>query len=202
MQSLAKTFHSIFAPSQYLADRAKKNLKLPIQIIRHGAHEHRSHIGGRGFIFVGSIAEHKGPHIVFEAWRKSMYAHQKLTFYGPLHDYSLIPKQNWEGKRSHAEILDLLQHSDALIMGSIWPENAPLVITEALSMGCPVIAPRIGGIPEMILDGKNGLLYRPGDIADLTKKIDLYTTISGFNTRPQYFSEIAQQYILAYKQSL
>ena len=49
-------------------------------------------------------------------------------------------------------------------MGSRWRENAPLVILEARAAGCPVVAPEIGGIPELIQDGVDGYLFEPNNV--------------------------------------
>ena len=46
-------------------------------------------------------------------------------------------------------------------MGSIWPENAPLIILEARAAGCPVVAPALGGIPEILTPGVDGVLFDP-----------------------------------------
>ena len=115
-----------------------------------------------------------------------------------MNDHSLIPKKSWKGVKSNEEILTILQHSDALIMGSIWPENAPLVISEAHAVGCPVIAPRIGGIPELIENQENGLLYEAGNIKDLAKKI-AKISFPKFDSRPPLHSENVQTYIELYK---
>jgi glycosyltransferase involved in cell wall biosynthesis len=56
---------------------------------------------------------------------------------------------------------------------SIWPENAPLVIQEAFWTKTPVIASRIGGIPERVREGMDGLLFNPGDAQDLRAKMEL-----------------------------
>jgi glycosyltransferase involved in cell wall biosynthesis len=56
-----------------------------------------------------------------------------------------------------------LEAAHALVLGSTWPENAPLTVLEALAAGRPVVAPRIGGIPEQLRDGEGGLLYDPRD---------------------------------------
>ena len=60
---------------------------------------------------------------------------------------------------------------DVLVVPSIWPENAPLVIQEAFLAGIPVVASRIGGIPEMVTDGKNGLLFTAGDAVALSRTL-------------------------------
>ena len=58
---------------------------------------------------------------------------------------------------------------DAVVMGSIWYENAPMVIQEAFLYGRPVLAPRLGGMAEKVHEGRSGLLFAPGDAADLAR---------------------------------
>src|SRR5262249_46202860 len=50
-------------------------------------------------------------------------------------------------------------------------ENAPRALIEAMSLGCPTVAARVGGIPEILQDQGNGLLHRPEDPDDLAAKI-------------------------------
>ena len=57
---------------------------------------------------------------------------------------------------------------------SIWYENSPIVIQEALSAGIPVIASRIGGIPEKIKEGGNGFLFEPGDVEQLVNHLKYF----------------------------
>jgi len=45
------------------------------------------------------------------------------------------------------------------------------VIQEAFLAGIPVVASRIGGIPEMVIEGQNGLLFRAGDSEDLSRTL-------------------------------
>ena len=63
---------------------------------------------------------------------------------------------------------------DVLVVPSLWPENSPLVIHEAFMHGAPVIAARIGGIPGLVSDDVNGLLYepyRPEDLAAVLQRV-------------------------------
>ena len=60
---------------------------------------------------------------------------------------------------------------DALVFPSVWEETSGIGAREALAAGVPVIASRIGGIPETVRHGTNGLLFEPGDPADLARQI-------------------------------
>ncbi len=66
------------------------------------------------------------------------------------------------GRRAPAEVLWLLEHSAALVVPSIY-EGMPLVILEAMVAGVPVIASRVSGIPEVVLDPETGWLVKPED---------------------------------------
>ena len=55
-------------------------------------------------------------------------------------------------------------------------EGIPLVLMEAMARGKPVLAPAITGIPELVLDGKNGFLYRPGSLEDFVARVELIPT--------------------------
>jgi glycosyltransferase involved in cell wall biosynthesis len=68
------------------------------------------------------------------------------------------------GARPRAEVLGLLASADLVVLPSAW-ENFPHAAVEALAMGTPVVATRVGGVPEIVHDGENGLLVEPGDAA-------------------------------------
>lgn len=69
------------------------------------------------------------------------------------------------------EIASVFQNIDMLIVPSLWQENSPLVIQEAFLAETPVIASRLGGIPEIVQNGINGLLFNPGDVDELREKM-------------------------------
>jgi glycosyltransferase involved in cell wall biosynthesis len=66
------------------------------------------------------------------------------------------------GPLPRERVLELLAVADAVLLSSSW-ENFPHVLVEALSVGTPVIATRVGGVPEIVEDGVNGLLVPAGD---------------------------------------
>jgi glycosyltransferase involved in cell wall biosynthesis len=66
------------------------------------------------------------------------------------------------GSVSRDDVLRLFRAADASVLPSAW-ENYPHTVVEALAVGCPVIATAVGGVPEVVRDGENGLLVPPGD---------------------------------------
>lgn len=86
----------------------------------------------------------------------------------------LRPRLATTGVRVHGpvepdRVPGLLASLDLLVVPSIWAENSPIVIREALASRVPVVASRIGGIPETVVDGVNGRLFRAGDVEDLAR---------------------------------
>lgn len=74
------------------------------------------------------------------------------------------------------------QRAAVVAVPSLW-ENYPNVILEALSYGTPVIASRVGGIPEMVRHRKEALLVRPGDPKSLAKSLEYILTEKGLAFR-------------------
>lgn len=75
------------------------------------------------------------------------------------------------GFKKPTELKPLIINAEAVIIPSIWPENMPLSLLEAMSLGKTVIASHLGGLPEVIAAGQNGLLFEPGDVEDLARQI-------------------------------
>jgi glycosyltransferase involved in cell wall biosynthesis len=76
------------------------------------------------------------------------------------------------GKLGNREVERAYAETDILVLPSIWRENQPVSITEAMAAGIPVIAARAGGIPELVEDGVTGLLFDAGEVAQLADRID------------------------------
>jgi len=75
------------------------------------------------------------------------------------------------GFQTGKALTTLISESKAVLVPSLWYENFPYTILESLAMGKLVIASWIGGIPELIHDGTNGLLVTPGDAESLYQAI-------------------------------
>lgn len=77
------------------------------------------------------------------------------------------------GAQPRERVLELFRAADASLLSSSW-ENFPHSVVEALAVGTPVIATAVGGVPEVVRDGENGLLVPPGDPAALAVAIRRY----------------------------
>ncbi len=75
------------------------------------------------------------------------------------------------GQLSEAETLAEVAASDVLVLASFM-EGLPVVLMEAMALGVPAIASRVAGVPELIEDGHEGLLFNPTDWTDLAQKLE------------------------------
>ena len=70
-----------------------------------------------------------------------------------------------------ADIPWLLGGKDLGVVPSVWWDNAPQTVFEMLACGVPVLGAAVGGIPDFVEDGVNGILFRANDRADLAAKL-------------------------------
>jgi glycosyltransferase involved in cell wall biosynthesis len=75
------------------------------------------------------------------------------------------------GQVSHAEVLQRMKLATALLVPSLWFEGFPVVVAEAFAVGLPVVASDIGSLSNVIVEGQNGLLVRPGDADGLMRRL-------------------------------
>jgi glycosyltransferase involved in cell wall biosynthesis len=86
----------------------------------------------------------------------------------------------FEGHCDGAHLAALYRNAAFVVVPSEWYENAPMSVLEAFAYGKPVVASRIGGIPEMVSDGENGYLFTWGSREELRAKMeDLWSDRSG-----------------------
>ena len=79
------------------------------------------------------------------------------------------------GAGTRDDVLALFRAVDVGLLTSAW-ENLPHTLLEALAVGTPVIATAVGGIPEVVVDGENGVLVPAGDVAAIAAAIDRLRT--------------------------
>src|SRR4051812_26912041 len=132
---------------------------------RRAAGDERLRIG-----FVGTLVWHKGVHVLIEAAR-SLREQFEIQIHG---DPAVFPDYVAQLRKTAAglpvmfrggfdrdRVDEVYEAFDVLVVPSLWPENSPLVIHEAFMRHVPVVAARIGGVPDLVGHGVNGLLYEP-----------------------------------------
>jgi glycosyltransferase involved in cell wall biosynthesis len=75
------------------------------------------------------------------------------------------------GAGTREDVVTLFRAVDAALLTSAW-ENLPHTLLEALAAGTPVIATAVGGIPEVVVDGENGLLVPAGSVEAISGAIE------------------------------
>lgn len=176
---------------------------------------------GRGgyAVFVGRLSPEKGVDTLLAAWERLHGALPlKVVGDGPLADRVRAaclrdPRIEWLGRRSPEEVLDIVGAAACLVMPSTWYETFGRTIVEAFSRGTPVVAARIGALTELVDEGRTGLLFKPGDAADLASKVErLLADPAGLERRRQaareeyerkYTADVNYRLLLAiYEQAL
>jgi len=122
-------------------------------------------------LFVGRFDKIKGGDLVLEAFGNlaSERPELKLTFIGPGID-GTPPGVNCTGTLPYSEVAKLRTKHFLTISASRY-EVFGYTVLEAMSFGCPVVASNIGGIPELIHDGENGLLFDAGNVDSMVQAI-------------------------------
>ncbi len=132
------------------------------------------------FLFIGALAPLKRPMdlLLAHAELRKQFPNLETIFCGETEDtgylrsmHKVIAEKKIEGVRflgrvSQEKLADLLKGSVALVLPSA-QENSPMTIAEAMAIGVPVIATWVGGVPEILEDGKTGFLFEVGDTKEM-----------------------------------
>jgi glycosyltransferase involved in cell wall biosynthesis len=126
------------------------------------------HQPGDHCLYVGRLSREKGVEVLVQAAIETG-ARVKLVGDGPLRPQlqAMIERSGADvellGFRTGHELAAAVQASAAVVMPSICHDNSPLAVIEAMAWGKPVIGSRVGGIPELVHDGQQGVLVAHGD---------------------------------------
>ena len=143
---------------------------------------------GKHILFVGKLTEKKGVNYLLEAFAsiKSQISDVKLVIVGGglLEESLKLQAENldilnsvlFKGFQKKETIQTFYQACDLVVIPSIIDakgetEGLPVVLLEALASGKPVVATRVGGMPDLIREGENGFLVPQKDALALAEKI-------------------------------
>lgn len=142
--------------------------------------------------FVGNLSKWKGVHILLQAAKllenSGHYFYYAIIGAFDNTDYeneikNLIQSLNLKnikllGKKNNAR--DYIRNFDVLVHCSIQPDPFPTVLLEAMHLGCPVIGPSAGGVPEIIDNDQTGLLFKIGSAQSLADGLLKYSSNDTF----------------------
>lgn len=132
-----------------------------------------AYVVGDYFLYFGRLAPEKG---VATLMRAASAAGVKLKIAGTgpieaeLHALKteLAGDIEFLGYRSGAELHTLIREARAMVLPSEWYENAPMSVLESFALGTAVVGARIGGIPEMVIEGETGWTFESRNTEELT----------------------------------
>ena len=187
-------FHDVFrlyepnvdlfiSPSEFLREKLiEHGLRKPVIVIPNFIYPgsfQPVYEAGNHFVFAGRLVRPKGILTLLEAMRR-VDTGAILTIAGSgeletqirqfIRDHDLTNVQ-LAGHLSTPDLIRLVQQAIFTVVPSEWYENYSMSVIESLACGTPVIGSRIGGIPEQVEDGLNGLLFESGNASELAEKI-------------------------------
>jgi len=148
----------------------------PLKYVKPALHEP---YGGQIFYASGSNPD-KGPHLLLEAWRGVSRELRDLKLYMVGCRGSWVERlAKRMGLRNVVffnrlpsdEYYKLMYRARAVVMPSIWPEPFGRIPVEANRLGVPAVVSSAGGLPETIVDGATGYIFKANDVNDLAEKV-------------------------------
>ena len=194
IRSVAELVDVFISPSQYLLERFASDFDLPrskLRYLPYGFDLNR--LSGRRrepdepftFGYIGTHIPAKGIYLLLEAFGK-VAAPARLKIWGRSRSpetpslkqlASRLPatvqeRVEWLPEYANENIVrDVFNNVDAIVVPSVWVENSPLVIHEAMQARVPVITADTGGMAELVRDGENGLLFKFRDTQSLAERM-------------------------------
>jgi len=153
---------------------------------------------GRYALYFGRISKEKGVEVLVDAWRLLGGGAPILRIIGSGPEEVLLRKLVDDYQLENVEFLPFLEHKVMMdhlrscafvVIPSVCHDNAPMAAIEAMAQGKVVVASRVGGLPDQVQDGVNGVLVQPGDARALANAI---TTLIGDPDRMDAMGDAAR----------
>ncbi|MFT5153466.1 MAG: glycosyltransferase involved in cell wall biosynthesis [Planctomycetota bacterium] len=134
--------------------------------------------------FLGTLVPVKGAHVLVDAWERlpqELRAKARLSLHGPLtHTPGYVEALRSRavplgielaGRVERDDVPGVLARTDLLVVPSVWFENRPLVVLEAIAARTPLLVSEPGGMSELIEEGVNGWCFPMGDASALAAQL-------------------------------
>lgn len=171
---------AFISPSRFLKDKmvqggfTKEKIRTCCNFINTAKVRRENYDKDDYYCYVGRLSHEKGIGTLIEA-AKGLPLKLKIIGNGPLQeiltaqaagaDIELLGYRQWD------EIKEIVGKARFCVLPSEWYENNPFSVIESQCLGTPVLDARIGGIPELIDEGKTGMLFMPGNAEELKTQI-------------------------------
>jgi len=196
MKKAVSQLDLIISPSRFLQEMMISSGMVPEEKIIYSDYGFES----RGFLprdrfkspgeplilgFIGTLVRHKGVHILIQALKYLEGENLELRIYGSLEEFpgyvrwlkKLADKDKrikWMGRAEHSQVPEVLKEIDLLVVPSLWYENSPLTIHEGFLARLPVLASNLGGMKELVREGRGGMLFEANNPKNLAEKIRMF----------------------------
>lgn len=181
------TIDLFIAPSNYYKSLYSQAGYKPITTLHNGIQMKSEspplNSNKHNLLYVGRLAEEKGVEYIIRALPLILkkFPDTNVIVVGDGPDMERLNKMSekllvsshttFTGKVKNDHVEKYYQQSTIVVVPSTYPDNLPTVCIEAMNCGRPIIAARIGGIPELVEDGRNGYLFEPKNSTQLAEKV-------------------------------
>jgi len=178
----SKYFHGVYEKFGFFKESQKESLPNPLSC-QNSPLPRRSVKEAVNLLYLGQVLEYKGIFDLLDAFQKADVGSNLPVFLHIVGDGRTLAQAKEKAKnnrkiifwgRMDPEELDkeIWPRIDLLINPSKVPESFGMVVIEANAKGIPVLATKVGALPELIEEGKNGWLIDSGDAVKLKEKIE------------------------------
>lgn len=166
------------SPSRFLRDKvAEMGFRAKTIVLPNGLDLERYDPGaGPGeerVVYFGRLSQEKGLHTLISALAKTGIR-CSIIGRGPLEDElrercrrESLDRITFRGHLAPSDLVPEIRQARGVVVPSLWYENNPYTVLESFALARPVIASRIGGLPELVVDGRTGWTVTPGSASEL-----------------------------------
>lgn len=168
---------AFIAPSRFMREALAHRIPLArLRLLYNGVDTDRLRGSGAddGYaLYLGRLSAEKGVRTLLQAHAGSGWP-LLVAGTGPLADVlqAQYPEARFLGHLTGQALQEAIDRASVVVVPSEWYENCPMSVLEAMAHGKPVVASRMGGLPELVADGETGLLFQSGDVAELRAHLE------------------------------